>query len=77
MAECFKFFDIKSRIITSFDTLSLDVDFSHLLEISAKAYLAALDDVQTHRFNARDVTEGGGGGGKGGRIGNWDNGPES
>ena len=31
MAECFEFFDIKSRIITSFDTLPLDVDFGHLL----------------------------------------------
>ena len=31
MAECFKFFDLKSRIMTSFDTLSLDVNFGHLL----------------------------------------------
>ena len=56
MAECFEFFDIKSRIITSFDTLPLDVDFGHLLEISAEAYLAALDNVQTHRFDSRDTT---------------------
>ena len=31
MAECFKFFDLKSRIMTSFDTLPLNVDFGHLL----------------------------------------------
>ena len=31
MAECFKFFDLKSRIMTSFDTLSLNVNFGHLL----------------------------------------------
>ena len=60
MAECFEFFDIKSRIITSFDTLPLDVDFGHLLEISSEAYSAALDDVQTHRFDERDATERGG-----------------
>ena len=60
MAECFEFFDIKSRIITSFDTLPLNVDFGHLLEISSEAYSAALDGVQTHRFDARDATERGG-----------------
>ena len=59
MAECFEFFDIKSRIITSFDTLPLDVDFGHLVEISAEAYSAAPDDVQTHRFDLRYATEGG------------------
>ena len=31
MAECFNFFDLKSRIMTSFDTPLLDVDFGHLL----------------------------------------------
>ena len=31
MAEYFEFFDLKSRIMTSFDTLPLDVDFGHLL----------------------------------------------
>ena len=31
MDERFKFFDRKSRIMTSFDTLPLDVDFGHLL----------------------------------------------
>ena len=31
MAECFEFFDLKSRIMTSFDTVPLDVDFGHLL----------------------------------------------
>ena len=31
MAECFEFFGLKSRIMTSFDTLPLDVDFGHLL----------------------------------------------
>ena len=31
MAECFKFFDLKSRIMTSFDTVPLDIDFGHLL----------------------------------------------
>ena len=56
MAECFELFDIKSRIITSVDTLPLDVDLGHLLEISAEAYSAALDDVQTHRFDSRDTT---------------------
>ena len=31
LAECFKFFDLKSRIMTSIDTVPLDVDFGHLL----------------------------------------------
>ena len=31
MAECFEFFNLKSFIITSFDTLPLDVDLGHLL----------------------------------------------
>ena len=31
MDECFEFFDIKSRIMTSLNTLPLDVDFGHLL----------------------------------------------
>ena len=59
MAECFEFFNIKSRIITSFDTLPLDVNFGHLVEISDEYYLAALDEVQTHRFDSRDAAEGG------------------
>ena len=31
MAECCELFDLKSCIITSFDTLPLDVYFGHLL----------------------------------------------
>ena len=31
MSECFVFFDIKSRIMTSFNTLPLDVNIGHLL----------------------------------------------
>ena len=31
MAECFEFFNLKSRIMTSFDTLPLNVNFGHLL----------------------------------------------
>ena len=31
MSECFYLFDIKSRIMTSFDTLLLNVDFGYLL----------------------------------------------
>ena len=31
MAECFKFFDLKSHIMTSFNILPLDVHFGHLL----------------------------------------------
>ena len=53
MAECFKFFDIKSRIMTSFDTLPLDVNFGHHLTGS----------------NFSDFSRGGrGGGGGGGRC---------
>ena len=31
MDECFEFFDLKSRIMASFDTPPLDVNFGHLL----------------------------------------------
>ena len=58
MAECFEFFDLKSRIMTSFDTLPLDVNFGHLLTGS----------------NFSDRTGGGGGNGDGGGNNNRDNG---
>ena len=58
MAECFEFFDIKSRIMKSFDTLPLDVDFGRLLP----------------RSNFSDLPCGGGGDGDDDGNNNRDNG---
>ena len=66
MAECFKFFDLKSRIMTSFDTVPLDIDFGHLLTGSNYSDRlrvgGGVGDVDDNGNNDRDNGLGGGGG---------------
>ena len=58
MAECFELFDLKSCIITSFDTLPLDVYFGYLLtgsNFSDRYFIATKNDREKKRKKTNEI----------------------